>query len=248
MPTTSLLSLLMDDTTSVVGPPASSDPVGDKLLSLRNGPGSLASLEGFGNCSFPIENKLTIPRQEQPEPPPYSYSPDAYDIEIYGNASSSATRIEVDEPPLDASSPDTFPLATTPTIGNTRSSTRHPDWSGWYGSGRSQQHHRTPGVISPIDLAASPLTSSSIAVLEREYDRDTWRLFRRIQQARSLQLPKQSDQQSPQELEGASRLLLNQRMVSAEGLVGEEFEEEEQQHRARMATDEEEDELMFTMD
>ena len=244
MTTTSLLSLLMSDTTRV-GPPDSCDPAGDKL-SHRNISGSLASFKDYGNCSFPIENKLTIARQEQPEPPPYSYSPDAYDTEIYSSAS--ATRIEVDEPPLDAYSPDTHPIA-TPTMGNTRSSTRHPDWSGWYGvAGRSSstaQQYRTK-VISPIDWAGSPLTSSSIAALEREYDRDTWRLFRRIQQARSLQ-QKQPPPDQLQQLEGVSRLQLNQRMVSEERLAGEEFEDEEL-HRARMATDEEDEEIMFAMD
>jgi hypothetical protein len=46
-----------------------------------------------------------------------------------------------------------------------------------------------PGrIISPLansNLEASPLTDSSPRVMEREYDRDTWRMYERIQSARS---------------------------------------------------------------
>jgi len=38
-----------------------------------------------------------------------------------------------------------------------------------------------------FNLATSPLTSSSAVVLEREYDRDTWRLYNRIHSSRNNQ-------------------------------------------------------------
>ena len=65
--------------------------------------------------------------------------------------------------------------------------------------------HRSPSKISPNclesqssqlltvselegslpDLSVSPLTASSFHVMEREYDRDTWRMFNRITAARN---------------------------------------------------------------
>jgi hypothetical protein len=47
---------------------------------------------------------------------------------------------------------------------------------------------RRPSRISPLansNLDPSPLTDSSTKVMEREYDRDTWRMYERIQSARS---------------------------------------------------------------
>jgi hypothetical protein len=48
---------------------------------------------------------------------------------------------------------------------------------------------RRPGRISPLgansNLDPSPLTDSSPQVMGREYDRDTWRMYERIQSARS---------------------------------------------------------------
>jgi hypothetical protein len=48
---------------------------------------------------------------------------------------------------------------------------------------------RRPGRISPLgansNLDPSPLTDSSPQVMERAYDRDTWRMYERIQSARS---------------------------------------------------------------
>lgn len=46
-----------------------------------------------------------------------------------------------------------------------------------------------PSRISPLgnsNLDPSPLTDSSALVMEREYDRDTWRMYERIQSARSI--------------------------------------------------------------
>jgi hypothetical protein len=45
-----------------------------------------------------------------------------------------------------------------------------------------------PSRISPLansNLEPSPLTNSTLQVMEREYDRDTWRMFERIQSARA---------------------------------------------------------------
>jgi hypothetical protein len=47
---------------------------------------------------------------------------------------------------------------------------------------------RRPNRISPLansNLDPSPLTDSSTKAMEREYDRDTWRMYERIQSARS---------------------------------------------------------------
>lgn len=43
--------------------------------------------------------------------------------------------------------------------------------------------------ISPTSFAlgASPLTASCLYVMQREYDRDTWRMYNRIQSARAVQ-------------------------------------------------------------
>ena len=69
----------------------------------------------------------------------------------------------------------------------------------------SPRNHRSPSKISPNylesqsdlfltvaelecslpDLSVSPLTASSFHVMEREYDRDTWRMFNRITAART---------------------------------------------------------------
>ena len=49
-------------------------------------------------------------------------------------------------------------------------------------------HRIRPSRISPLvtmNLEASPLTESTPQVLEREYDRDTWRMYNRIHSARS---------------------------------------------------------------
>ena len=253
MATTSLLSLLMGDAS--IGSPdhSSDDPVGDKRSLRGNVPGSLApvTVDGnerynYTNCRFPIlvDRKQTTARSQEPheEPPPYSYSPDAYDTE--NSAGCCATRIEMDEPPLDAyPSTDRYhdysPMA-TPTIRNTRRRASQP-WS---------QHQRTTGVISPInnDLwAGSPLTSSSISALEREYDRDTWRLFHRIQHARSLQQQQQPQTSKQQELVATTRLQPNQRRVSSEGLLaGEELEDDG--HVLMTTDDDEDEEIMFAMD
>jgi hypothetical protein len=45
-----------------------------------------------------------------------------------------------------------------------------------------------PSRISPLansNLEPSPLTDSTPQVMEREYDRDTWRMYKRIQSART---------------------------------------------------------------
>jgi len=39
--------------------------------------------------------------------------------------------------------------------------------------------------LSPSNLGVSPLTASSLHVMKREYDRDTWRMYNRIHAARS---------------------------------------------------------------
>ena len=52
--------------------------------------------------------------------------------------------------------------------------------------------------INNLDLGVSPLTSSSLRVLEREYNRDTWRMYNRISSARI------SKQQHRQQHDGSS--------------------------------------------
>jgi hypothetical protein len=51
----------------------------------------------------------------------------------------------------------------------------------------SEAIHTRFKLSNELDWRASPLTASSVHVMEKEYSRDTWRMFNRIQASRRVQ-------------------------------------------------------------
>ena len=87
----------------------------------------------------------------------------------------------------------------------------------------------------------SPPSNSRIADLERAYDRDTWRLFHRIQRARSLQ--QRHNNNNSQSNSSQDELPNNQHLICSDDLS------EEGEDNDRMPTEPEEDEqFLFDMD
>lgn len=73
--------------------------------------------------------------------------------------------------------PESMPVAVSPAPLGEQEATTRKTHEQTYESGRS----------SPLlqDLSVSPLTASSFHVMEREYDRDTWRMYKLIETART---------------------------------------------------------------
>ena len=89
----------------------------------------------------------------------------------------------------------------------------------------------------------SPPSNSRIADLERAYDRDTWRLFHRIQRARALQQRHNNNNNNSQSNSSQDELPNNQHLICSDDLS------EEGEDNDRMPTEPEEDEqFLFDMD
>ena len=220
--TTSLLSLLMMGNSG----PADSTRRMDGLHSPPDVPSLATNNECYYSRYCPpttITSGQTI-RNTQQELPLYSYSPDAYDC------SSGTTRI-LEEPPLDATSNDASRVV-TPTVRNTTCQRPLPVVA-----------RMTMTSSSRHCPTISPPSNSRIADLERAYDRDTWRLFHRIQRARSLQQRHNNNNNNSQS-NSQDELPNNQHLICADDLSDEEGEDDD-----RMPTEPEEDEqFLFDMD